>query len=84
MIDEVEKKLKLMPKDVQPSKETLFRYGNTCCAAIFYVLTNVEARVGVVKGANLWILAFGTGFKCNSLVLKALRPVRVDHEAWRA
>lgn len=45
VIEEVEKKLSLAPGDVQPSKETLFRYGNTCCAAVFYVLTNMEARV---------------------------------------
>lgn len=45
VIEEVEKKLSLAPADVQPSKETLFRYGNTCCAAVFYVLTNMESRV---------------------------------------
>ena len=46
VIEEVEKKLRLDPADVQPSKETLYRYGNTCCAAVFYVLTNMESRVG--------------------------------------
>ena len=45
VIEEVEKKLHLEPADVQPSKETLYRYGNTCCAAVFYVLTNMESRV---------------------------------------
>ncbi len=45
VIEEVEKKLRLDPCHVQPSKETLFRYGNTCCAAVFYVLTNMESRV---------------------------------------
>ena len=45
VIEEVEKKLRLEPADVQPSKETLYRYGNTCCAAVFYVLTNMESRV---------------------------------------
>lgn len=45
VIEEVEKKLSLDAKYVQPSKETLYRFGNTCCAAVFYVLTNVEARV---------------------------------------
>ena len=45
VIEEVEKKLRLDPAHVQPSKETLFRYGNTCCAAVFYVLTNMESRV---------------------------------------
>ncbi|KAK9841816.1 hypothetical protein WJX81_004960 [Elliptochloris bilobata] len=83
VIEEVEKKLSLAPADVQPSKETLFRYGNTCCAAVFYVLTNMEARVGAKKGDKVWMLGFGTGFKCNSAVFKALRDVKTDHEAWQ-
>lgn len=48
VIEEVEKKLRLDPADVQPSKETLYRYGNTCCAAVFYVLTNMESRVSTL------------------------------------
>ena len=48
VIEEVEKKLRLDPADVQPSKETLYRYGNTCCAAVFYVLTNMESRVSML------------------------------------
>nr|BBJ25283.1 3-ketoacyl-ACP synthase-2 [Coccomyxa sp. Obi] len=82
VIEEVEKKLRLDPCHVQPSKETLFRYGNTCCAAVFYVLTNMESRVGCKKGEKVWMLGFGTGFKCNSAVLRALRDVKTVHEAW--
>lgn len=51
VIEEVEKKLRLDPADVQPSKETLFRYGNTCCAAVFYVLTNMESRVRICNSS---------------------------------
>ena len=45
VIEEVQRGLKLQPADVQPSKETLHRFGNTCCAAVFYVLANIEAKV---------------------------------------
>ncbi|CAK0756109.1 hypothetical protein CVIRNUC_002426 [Coccomyxa viridis] len=82
VIEEVEKKLRLEPADVQPSKETLYRYGNTCCAAVFYVLTNMESRVGAKKGDRVWMLGFGTGFKCNSAVFRALRDVNTLHESW--
>ena len=27
-------------------------------------------------------VGFGSGFKCNSMVWKALRPIRTDHPAW--
>ena len=42
---EVEKRLELSPQHSAHSKATLRRFGNTCCAAVFYVLTNVEATV---------------------------------------
>lgn len=45
VIEEVQRGLKLQPVDVQPSKDTLHRFGNTCCAAVFYVLANIEAKV---------------------------------------
>lgn len=56
VIEEVEKKLALTPKHVQPSKETLYRYGNTCCAAVFYVLSNVESKVRAVCQLALHLL----------------------------
>lgn len=42
----------------------------------------VSTQVGVKKGERLWMLGFGTGFKCNSAVWKALRPIKFTHEAW--
>ena len=73
---EVEKRLQLTHDQVAPSKATLRRFGNTCCAAIFYVLTRVEAtvrvlmlqhacvRAGVVDPAQLlqqWPAAYSVG-----------------------
>jgi hypothetical protein len=42
-----------------------------------------RAQVGAKKGDRIWMLGFGTGFKCNSAVFKAVRDVKTDHEAWQ-
>jgi hypothetical protein len=47
-----------------------------------YVLANIETKVGVRRGERVWQIAFGSGFKCNSAVWRALRPVSTRHEAW--
>lgn len=41
------------------------------------------AQVGAKKGDKVWMMGFGTGFKCNSAVFKALRDVKFEHEAWQ-
>ncbi len=38
VIEEIEKQLQLAPDNVQPSKDTLFRYGNTSSSSIWSVL----------------------------------------------
>ena len=35
VIEEIEKQLQLAPESVQPSKDTLFRYGNTSSSSIW-------------------------------------------------
>ncbi|KAK9811672.1 hypothetical protein WJX72_008053 [[Myrmecia] bisecta] len=82
VIEEIEKQLQLHAEHVQPSKDTLFRYGNTSSSSIWYVLANIETMKGVRRGDRVWQIAFGSGFKCNSAVWKALRNVRKQHEAW--
>eukprot|EP00884_Botryococcus_braunii_P006528 jgi/Botrbrau1/15877/Bobra.40_1s0061.1 len=82
VIDELEEKLMLTPKQVQPSKDTLYRFGNTSAASTWYILANIEHTTGIRKGERIWQLGFGGGFKCNSAVWKARRNVKQSHTCW--
>ena len=36
------------------------------------------------RGERVWQVAFGSGFKCNSAVWRALRPIHdTTHAAWK-
>ena len=47
-----------------------------------YAWAYTETMQGVKKGDKLWQLAFGSGFKCNSAVWQALKPIKTPHDAW--
>eukprot|EP00884_Botryococcus_braunii_P013436 jgi/Botrbrau1/22093/Bobra.0206s0019.1 len=82
VIEEIEKQLNLEPRHTQPSKDTLYHFGNTSSSSIWYVLGRIESKTGVKKGERVWQVSFGAGFKCNSAVWQALRTNRIPHEAW--
>jgi 3-ketoacyl-CoA synthase len=84
VIDELEKALGLTPELAAPSKDTLFRFGNTSAASTWYILANIEHMKGVKKGDRVWQLGFGGGFKCNSACWKALKTQRSIHPCWEA
>ncbi|CAH8386555.1 unnamed protein product [Eruca vesicaria subsp. sativa] len=75
LIDELEKKLGLSQVDVEPSRSTLHRFGNTSSSSIWYELAYTEAKGRMKKGNKAWQIALGSGFKCNSAVWMALRNV---------
>jgi len=76
IIDGLEENLKLSPKLVEPSRATLYRYGNTSSSSVWYELAYSE-RIGNIKsGHTIWQIALGAGFKCNSAVWKALYTVQ--------
>jgi 3-ketoacyl-CoA synthase len=90
VIDVMEKALKLTEYDLLPSRYTLYRYGNTSSASVWYELQYIEHAGRVRRGDRVWQIAFGSGFKCNSAVWEALRdvpgsPCQIDDElpAWR-
>ncbi|CAM6129320.1 unnamed protein product [Calypogeia fissa] len=76
VLDELEKNLNLSPWHMEPSRMTLHRFGNTSSSSLWYELAYTEAKGRVNRGDRLWQIAFGSGFKCNSAVWRALRTVK--------
>ncbi|KAF6176864.1 hypothetical protein GIB67_026551 [Kingdonia uniflora] len=76
VLDEMEKNLELSDKNMEASRMTLHRFGNTSSSCIWYELAYLEAKERVRRGDRVWQLGFGSGFKCNSAVWRALRRVR--------
>ncbi|XP_047325483.1 3-ketoacyl-CoA synthase 11-like [Impatiens glandulifera] len=75
VLDEIEKNLQLSDWNMEPSRMTLYRFGNTSSSSLWYELAYTEAKGRVKKGDRTWQIAFGSGFKCNSAVWKALRAI---------
>lgn len=84
VLDELEKNLQLDDWYMEPSRMTLYRFGNTSSSSIWYSLAYTEAKGRVKKGHRVWQIAFGSGFKCNSGVWQALRNIHPAKEknAW--
>ncbi|GAB4832912.1 3-ketoacyl-CoA synthase 11 [Ancistrocladus abbreviatus] len=80
VLDELEKNLQLSEWHVEPSRMTLFRFGNTSSSSLWYELAYSEAKGRMMRGDRIWQIAFGSGFKCNSAVWKALRTVNPAKE----
>lgn len=76
VLDELQKNLDLSTWHMEPSRMTLHRWGNTSSSSLWYELAYTEAKGRIHRGDRLWQIAFGSGFKCNSAVWKALRPVQ--------
>ncbi|CAK9135602.1 unnamed protein product [Ilex paraguariensis] len=80
VLDEIEKNLHLSDWHMEPSRMTLYRFGNTSSSSLWYELAYTEAKGRVKRGDRVWQIAFGSGFKCNSAVWKALRTVKPAKE----
>ncbi|KAK2980934.1 hypothetical protein RJ640_022913 [Escallonia rubra] len=75
LIGEIGKGLKLGEKDVEAALMTLHRFGNQSSSSLWYELAYMEGKERVKKGDKVWMLGFGSGLKCTSLVWKCVRPI---------
>ncbi|TXG72154.1 hypothetical protein EZV62_000733 [Acer yangbiense] len=80
VLDELEKNLELSEWHMEPSRMTLNRFGNTSSSSLWYELAYSEAKGRIRKGDRTWQIAFGSGFKCNSAVWRALRTINPAQE----
>ncbi|GAV69573.1 FAE1_CUT1_RppA domain-containing protein/ACP_syn_III_C domain-containing protein [Cephalotus follicularis] len=80
VLDELEKNLELSEWHMEPSRMTLYRFGNTSSSSLWYELAYAEAKGRIKKGDRTWQIAFGSGFKCNSAVWRALRTINPAKE----
>ncbi|CAB4262682.1 unnamed protein product [Prunus armeniaca] len=84
VIQGIERNLELRKEDVEASKMTLYRFGNTSSSSLWYELSYIEAKGKMKKGDRVWQIAFGSGFKCNSAVWKCVANVGAEKEnVWR-
>ena len=68
--------------EAEPSRATLYKWGNVSSSSVWYELAFIEAFRGVKRGDKVWQLSFGSGFKCNSAVWTARRSFKAAHACW--
>ncbi|WCJ29268.1 3-ketoacyl-CoA synthase 10 [Euphorbia peplus] len=76
VLDEIQRNLELSDKNMEAARMVLHRFGNTSSSSIWYELAYLEAKEKVKRGDRVWQIAFGSGFKCNSVVWKSMRRVK--------
>uniref|UniRef100_A0ACD5TAC2 Uncharacterized protein n=1 Tax=Avena sativa TaxID=4498 RepID=A0ACD5TAC2_AVESA len=82
VIDKVQRSLGLSDVHVEPSRMALHRFGNTSSSSVWYELAYIEAKGRMRKDDRVWMIAFGSGFKCNSAVWECIRPAAKPDKAW--
>ncbi|KAJ0514914.1 putative very-long-chain 3-oxoacyl-CoA synthase [Helianthus annuus] len=76
VVNELQRNLGLSDANMEPSRATLQRFGNTSSSSIWYELAYLEAKGRIKRGDRIWQLSFGSGLKCNSAVWKSVRNIK--------
>lgn len=76
VLDELQRNLGLTEKNMEASRATLQRFGNTSSSSIWYELAYLEAKEEIKSGDRIWQISFGSGFKCNSAVWRSVRRLK--------
>ncbi|XAR69566.1 Very-long-chain 3-oxoacyl-CoA synthase [Bertholletia excelsa] len=76
VLDEIQRNLELSEDYMEASRRTLERFGNTSSSSVWYELAYLETNGKIKRGDRVCQIAFGSGFKCNTVVWKAIRAVK--------
>ncbi|CAD6231292.1 unnamed protein product [Miscanthus lutarioriparius] len=82
VIDEVQRGLGLSDEDVEASRMTLHRFGNTSSSSVLYELAYIEAKGCMRKGDRVWMISFGSGFNCSSVAWECLKAAIDSDGPW--
>ncbi|CAD6238417.1 unnamed protein product [Miscanthus lutarioriparius] len=82
VIDEVQRGLGLSDENVEASRMTLHRFGNTSRSSVLYELAYIEAKGCMRKGDHVWMISFGSGFNCSSVAWECLKAAIDSDGPW--
>uniref|UniRef100_A0A5B7CFV1 3-ketoacyl-CoA synthase n=1 Tax=Davidia involucrata TaxID=16924 RepID=A0A5B7CFV1_DAVIN len=83
VVDELQKHMRFTDTVMEATRMTLYRFGNLSSSTIWYGLAYTEAKGRIKKGDRVWQISFGSGFKCSSVVWRAIRTIdREDMNPW--